>query len=120
MLNMETVKPEGSLDWSEAVKMRLLMFSGVEIMAEMLETGDEYLFRLRAGFPAADVVKSQPEDDKTSVEQQDIEKRAANDVAKKVEDINQKTAGWVYGITKQKYEAMVKKPEDLLKPLESP
>jgi len=119
MLNMETVKPEGGVDWSDAVKMRLLMFSGIEIMADMLEAGDEYLFRLRAGFPAADVLKSQPGDDKTSVEQQDIEKRAANDVAKKVEDINQKAAGWVYGITKQKYEAMVKKPEDLLKPLES-
>lgn len=120
MLNMEKVKPEGGVDWSDAVKMRLLMFSGIEIMADMLEAGDEHLFRLRAGFPAADVVKNQPGDDKTSVEQQDIEKRAANDVAKKVDDINQKAADWVYGITKQKYEAMVKKPEDLLKPLESP
>ena len=120
MLNMETVKPEDSVDWSAAVKMRLLMFSGIEIMADMIEAGDEHLLRLRAGFPAADVVKSQPEGDKISVEQQEIEKQAAIEVAKKVEDINQKAAGWVYGITKQKYDAMVKKPEDLLVPLESP
>ena len=120
MLNMETVRPEGSMDWSDAVKMRLLMFSGVEIMADMLESGDEYLLRLRASFPAAEVVNKQPEDAKTSMEQQEIEKRAAMDVAKKVETINQKSVAWVYGITKQKYDAMVKKPEDLLVPLESP
>lgn len=120
MLNMETVQPDDSVDWSDAVIMRLLMFSGIEILADMLESGDEYLLRLRAGYPAADVVKSQSEYDTISVEQQDIEKQAAIDVAKKVEDINQKTTGWVYGITRQKYDAMVKKPEDLLVPLKSP
>ena len=120
MLNMEAVQPEGSVDWTDAVKMRLLMFSGVEIIADMVEAGDEYLLRLRASYPAADVVHSQPEADKTSIEQQDIEKRAQEDVAKTVESINQKVEGWVYSITKQKYDAMVKKPEDLLKPLESP
>jgi len=41
-------------------------------------------------------------------------------VAKKVKDINQKVSGWAYGISKQKFDAMVKQPEDLLKPLEAP
>ena len=48
-----------------------------------------------------------------------VENQAAIDVARMVEEINQKTAGWIYGIPKNKYDAMVKKPEDLLKPLES-
>lgn len=120
MLNMETVQAEGSVDWSDAVKMRLLMFSGVEIMADIFAAGDKYLLRLHASFPAADVVSNQPEDNKSSAEQQDIEKRAAIDVTETVENINQKVAGWAYGITKQKYDVMVKKPEDMLAPLESP
>ena len=120
MLDMETAQPAGSVDWSAAVKMRLLMFSGVEIMAEMVEAGDEYLLRLNAGHPAAYVVKSPAEENGDSAEQQDIEKRALDDAAKTVENINQRVDGWVYGIAKYKYDALVKKPEDLLKPLESP
>ena len=50
---------------------------------------------------------------------QEIQKQAAADVAKEVEKINQKVKGWAYGISKQKFEAMVKKPEDLLKPVET-
>lgn len=117
MLDLETVKPEGGSDWSDAVRMRVLMFSGVEIMAETLEVGDEYLLRLSASHPAARVTEEQAEG--ISESQQAIRDQAAHDVAEMVEEINEKTAGWVYGISRSKYDAMVKKPEDLLKPLES-
>ena len=50
--------------------------------------------------------------------QQEIEKQAADDVAKTVKDINQRVSGWLYAIQKNKYDTMVSKPEDLLKPLE--
>ena len=101
MLELDTVRAEGSIDWSDVVRMRLLLFSGVEIMAEMLEADGEYLLRMSASHPAANVID-----------------KPMGDVAKMVEDINQKTAGWIYGIPKNKYDAMVKKPEDLLKPPE--
>jgi len=120
MLNMETVRPVGSVDWSDAVKMRLLLFSGVEILAAVVEAGDEYLLRLHASLPVADVLADQAEDKQESIAQQDIEKRASEDVTKTVVGINQKVADWAYGISKHKYNAMVKKPGDLLKPLESP
>ena len=116
LLNMEKVQPEDGVDWTDAVKMRLLMFSGVEILADLVEQGDEYLLRLKASHPGASVVQ---DDNGGSVAQQEIEKQAAEDVAKEVERINQKVSGWAYGISKQKFEAMVKKPEDLLKPLET-
>ena len=116
LLNMETVRPEEDVDWTDAVKMRLLMFSGVEIMADLVEQGDEYLLRLQASHPGASVVQVDSGD---WVAQQEIEKQAAEDVAKAVGKINQKVEGWAYGISKQKFEAMVKKPEDLLKPLET-
>ena len=89
-------------------------------MADMLEAGDEYLLRLSASHPAANVLHSEAEDNTKTDAQKAIEKRAAIDVAKTVEGINQKTDGWAYGISKQKYDAMVKKLEDLLKPQESP
>ncbi len=116
MLELETVQAEVSVDWNDAVRMRLLLFSGVEIMAEMLEAGDEYLLRVSASHPAANVLDKQKNDIEISEAQKNIDNQAAIDVAKVVEDINQKTAGWIYGIPKNKYDAMVKKPEDLLKP----
>jgi hypothetical protein len=117
LLSMEGVRPEDEVDWTEAVKLRLLMFSGVEILADLVVQEDEYLMRLSASHPAASVVA---EDSVESVDQQELEKQAAIDIAKRVDDINLKTGGWAYGISKQKFDAMVKKPEDLLKPLESP
>jgi hypothetical protein len=116
MLNMETVRPASSIDWTNAVKMRVLSFSGMEILADLVTEGDEYLLRLHASHPAASVVEGGNVD---SASQTEIEKQARDEVAGKVDGINQKVDGWAYGISKQKFEAMVKKPEDLLKPLES-
>jgi hypothetical protein len=95
LLNMQSVRPASSVDWTNAVKLRLLTFSGVEILADLVAEGDEYLLRLHASHPAASV---------------------AEDTEKQVEDINRKVEGWAYGIPQQKFENMVKKPEDLLKP----
>lgn len=117
MLDMETVQPEDTVNWDAAVKMRMLLFSGVEILADMVESGDAYMLRLHASHPAAKVVDGE---NTVSIEQQEIEKQAADDVAKTVDAINQKSLGWAYGITQQKFEAMVKKPEELLKPLDAP
>jgi hypothetical protein len=117
MLDFETVRPESGVDWTGAVKMRLLMFSGVEILADLLEKENEYLLRLHASHPAASVVH---DDNGESSAQQEIENQAEDDVAKQIEAFNEKVNGWAYGISKQKFESMVRKPEDLLKPLTSP
>lgn len=116
MLNMETVRPADDVDWSNAVKLRLLMFSGVELLADLVEQEEAYLLRLQASHPAASVVRGESD---ISDEQRAIEEQAASDVANRVEEINLKVSGWVYGISKQKFEAMTRKPEDLLKPLEA-
>ena len=112
LLDLETVHAARDMDWSDAVRMRVLLFSGVEIMADMKEADGEKLFRLQASHPAAKVTTDQ-DDDETAI-------KAAEDVANTVTDINQRVTGWVYGIAGHKYDAMVKKPEDLLKPVESP
>ena len=113
MLNMQSVQPEADVDWGDAVKMRMLTFSGVEIIADLVQHEDTYLLRLHASHPDASVVQDDNDD---SDDARETRKQMADDVAKQVDAINQKAGGWAYGISKQKYEAMIKKPEDLLKP----
>ncbi|NOR19902.1 MAG: DUF4340 domain-containing protein [Xanthomonadales bacterium] len=120
LLEMESVQPEGDFSWDDAVRMRLLMFSGVELIADLVESDDQYLLRLKASHPAAGVVNKQPPESNLSDEQQEIEQRAAADIAARVAAINQKVDGWVYAISKRKYDSMISKPEDLLKPLDTP
>jgi hypothetical protein len=132
LLNMQSVRPATEVDWSNAVKLRMLTFSGLEILAELVENGDAYLVRLHASHPATKVVGNKEtgaggapgaEDQSADSPQQqaaaNVEKQAAEDVSRRVEEINSKVAGWAYGISSSKYEAMVKKQEDLLKPLTS-
>lgn len=114
-LELESVRPEGDVDWDAAVRMRLLMFSGVEIMADMVTEGEIYLVRLRASHPAGDIVTAAPADTTAG----DLEQKAALEVAASVRDINDRLGGWAYGIARYKYEVLVKKPEDLFKSLES-
>lgn len=119
VLDMEAVRPAGELDWTGAARMRLLAFSGVEVMVDLMKYGDEYLLRLEASHPAAAVVVNEPPEVTGDSASDDIEKRAMEDIARLVNDINQKVSAWVYTIAEYKYQAMVKKPEDLLKPLEN-
>ena len=132
LLNMQSVQPATEVDWSNAVKLRMLTFSGVEILADLAQNGDEYLLRLHASHPAAKVLthketetagapgaEDQPADSQQQQAAAEVEKQAAEDVGRQVDEINARVAGWAYGISKSKYEAMVKKQEDLLKPLTS-
>lgn len=116
LLDMEDVRPDDSIDWTNAIKLRLLKFSGVEILADLVQQDDQYFMRLNASHPAAAVVS---EDIDVSTDQQQIDDQAAMDVANEVEEINLKVSGWAYVIPQYKFEAMAKKPEDLLKPLET-
>jgi hypothetical protein len=119
MLDMESVRREVEVDWSTATKIRLLTFSGIEIIADTIEFEGEYLFRLQASQPSmADFRQSSATE--TNTGDSAIEEQAASEIEQKVNDINQKTSGWLYIIPQQKHAAMSKKPEDLLKPVESP
>jgi len=119
LLDLESVRPVDDVDWQAAVKMRLLMFSGLEIMAEMIEQDGTYLVRLNASHPAAKVVKHKSRSDPAADTGEDEARKAAAEVDKMVRDINQRVSGWAYGIAKFKYEAMVKTQEDILKPVKS-
>lgn len=126
MLDMDKVRPAADEDWSGAVKMRVLLFSGVEIIAELIEKNivaddalklanavqeTEYLLRLKASNPKTDFAAL--ENDGAAVA------TAQEAVKKQVSDINQRVNGWVYSIPEQKFDAIIKKPEDLLKPIQT-
>jgi len=119
LLDLESVRPVDSVDWQPAVRLRLLTFSGLEIMADMVEVDGDYLVRLNAGHPAAKVVNYQSNADAAADGNEDIVQAAAARVDQQVRDINQRVKGWAYGIPKYKYEALVKKQEDILKPVET-
>jgi len=130
LLDMESVHPAEDNDWSDSIKMRVLLFSGVEIIADLREQDpteielteieraelglgekdNTYWLRLKASNPKTDF--SALEKDKVAVA------RAEDNVKQRVADINQRANGWVYSISKQKFDAMAKMQEDLLKPLQ--
>jgi len=140
LLNMQSVRPADGVDWSNAVRLRLLTFSGMEIIADLVQVGDEYLMRLHASHPAASVVRKEEgklvaaqeamqEPQSAGAEEAgqavgtaqeesavDAAEQAAEAVANQVDEINGKVDGWAYSVTKAKYDNMVRKPEDLLKP----
>ena len=45
------------------------------------------------------------------------EGEGAAETSERAKAINQRVSGWAYRVPKYKYDAMTKKPEDLLKPL---
>lgn len=112
LLDLKSVMPANGDDWSAAVKMRVLLFSGVEIMADLLNKDDEYLLRLKASKPDTDF------EARVDAQDEDEVKKAETAVKQQVADINQRVNGWVYSIPKAKYETMTRVPEDLLKPVE--
>lgn len=134
LLDLESVRPAADVDWKNAVKLRVLLFSGVEILADVTESDGVYLLRLQATQPQLAVAaKAAGAEKRTGAKQaggnaQDndtapADKKAPDDAAAKaakaaqqrVEEINQRVKGWAYAISKYKYDAMVKKKEDLLK-----
>ena len=113
MLNMESVRADDDIDWGEAIRFRMLTFSGVEIIADVMQSGDVHLLRLTASSPLTEVKGAE------TPEEGSVEARASADVKKIVDDINEKATNWAYLISKSKYDVISKKKEDLLKPVEA-
>jgi hypothetical protein len=115
-LALEDVAADGEIDWSEAVRYSLMTADRLLIDAELVtvdpagddESGQaEYWLRISAGVyttalePGADPAGS------------------AEATVARAEALNRSMNGWAYRIPKYKYDAMVKRLEDLLQPLET-
>ncbi|NIM68884.1 MAG: DUF4340 domain-containing protein [Xanthomonadales bacterium] len=107
-LRLEDVRPEQELDWSEAVKVRVLQFSGVEVIADAITQDEGHWLRLRAALPEA---AAQP----ATGEAVEADATAGGVTPDRAAAINARVAGWAYRIPEYKYTAMTKRLADLLK-----
>jgi hypothetical protein len=115
-LTLEDVRPAAELDWTGAAHYSLVTADRLVIDADLLllpadsedeSAQDAYWIRLQAGvYPTA--LAGQAEQDDVAAA---IGERAAA--------LNRDLDGWAYRIPKYKYDAMVKRLDDLLKPPES-
>jgi hypothetical protein len=118
-LNLDSVATDAGLDWSDAIRFRLLTADGllletdliaVEAAAEAGTTEEaaegEYWIRLRAGLYTTALESVVEAEDDSSV------------TGARAEEINQRVKGWAYRIPKHKFDSMTKRTNDLLQPVE--
>jgi hypothetical protein len=89
-LQMSGVRPAAELDWSSAMQLQALAFSGLTLTAQLLEHEGEWWLQLEAG---------------------------GDEPAGAADGINSRVSGWAYQLPAYKAEAMNKRMSDLLKPL---
>ena len=113
-LSLDSVAPDGDLDWNNAIRFRLLTADGLLLEAELLAinadetTEKEYWIRLQAGLYTTAV--------ESSIEEVD----EAGKTSERAESINQRVAGWAYRIPSYTFDSMTRRSDDLLQPAGSP
>lgn len=146
-LVLDEVTADSNIDWSQAVHLRLLTADGLELNADLTEFDEKSWIRLVAslhtpqtettaagenGQPSeaeeesvtaeAPVTEEGPKgeapEDEVGTEQVTPAEPADKDSAGRVASINRRVQGWAYAIPQYKFQAMNKRLEDLLKPLE--
>ena len=112
-LTLDDVMPDGELDWSDVPRFRLLTVSGLQLTLDLLvlagddadsSADDEHWVRVEAGTYTTGV-------------QSGVD--AHEDPAQLADAINQRVRGWAYRIPKYKFDAMIKRMEDMLQASES-
>lgn len=111
-LKLDSVVPESEIDWSEVTKFSLLTADGLRVSADLAALDEAYWIRIQSEAYTPAVEESGPEDDASSA--------ASAELAGRVNQINDRVNGWAYQIPQNKYDAMSKRMEDLLKPTEGP
>ena len=109
-LEMDAVTAEGDIDWSGAVRFRLVTADGLNVEADMVELAEgedeQHWLRIEAGVYATAVDK-------------DIETEGGEDASGRAQSINERVSGWAYRIPEYKYGAMTKRMDDLLREVEA-
>ena len=108
-LQLDEVKADTAIDWSQAVKLRALTADGVEVNAELASGDGVNWLRLSAAvYPAAG------DEEAVTAPRNDESEPQAPASRKRVEEINHRTGGWAYSIPAYKAQLMNKRLEDLL------
>jgi hypothetical protein len=124
-LHLDEVRPDGEVDWSNAVKVRALTADGLEIKAEFAgaETGGWLRLEASAYAPASGAKEkngSKIQDAGAAVEDSagEIGAAAITELDQRVEAINKRVRGWAYLIADYKADLLTKRKDDLLKAAE--
>ena len=127
-LQLDSVRKADEIDWTDAVVFSLLTADGVRVQAQLTATENESWIGLTASahLSAQSATESSP-DVHTEDGAEDGQEAAPPDMAvadagsasvNRAETINQRVSGWAYQIPSYKYDAMIKRMEDMLKSLE--
>lgn len=112
-LNLEAVAPAAGIDWAGASRFRLLTADGLNTEVQLVEitaveeTDSEYWLRLEGSVYTTALGSGV-----------DLE-ADGNTASDRAEAVNQKVSGWAYRVPKYKFDAMVKRMDDLVQSIES-
>jgi len=110
-LRLDAVVRASDVDWSDAVKISVLTADGLQVSAQLVSIEDQHWISLSASVyrPA----RSQ------ELVEADVETHAPLEPTERVNRITDRVSGWAYAIPQYKAEVLMKRMEDLLKPLDT-
>ena len=108
-LSLDSVRPDSEVDFSGAIRVRVLTFTGMEVMVEAIEDEEDQWIRLNASAPV----------DSPDEQGDEVAEQARADLKAAVEEFNARVAAWAYRIPSYKFDGMIKRLEDLLKPMDT-
>jgi hypothetical protein len=114
-LQLDQVRKEDSMDWSQAVELSFLTADGLVISASQTKVDETTWLRVHA---STHVAKAGLEQQSESEQSSGLSEAAATDeLEKRVTEINARVSGWAYAVPENNSQNMSKRMEDLLKPI---
>lgn len=110
-LRLDAVVPASDIDWSDAVKIGALTADGLQVSAQLAFVEDQYWISL-----SASAYQETGSDEPTDA---GMETDAFLELTERVNRITDRVTGWAYAIPQYKAEALTKRMDDLLKPLDT-
>ena len=111
-LRLDAVVPASNIDWTDAVRYRVLTADGLNVEAELVavpapgDEGDEHWLRVEAGT-------------RTTAVEDGLDEEAAAATNERAAAINERASGWAYRVPLFQYESMTKRMDDLVRETEA-
>jgi hypothetical protein len=110
-LRLDAVVPASDIDWTDAVKIKVLTADGLQVLAQLASGQDQQWISLSAS-------AYQPVGSGGSIAPA-TEPLVSSELADRVKQINERVTGWAYRIPQHNAGLLTKRMDDLLMPLET-
>ncbi|MEE4215981.1 MAG: DUF4340 domain-containing protein [Xanthomonadales bacterium] len=109
-LQLDAVAPAGDIDWTGALRYRLVTADGLDLQAELValvsaDGDDQHWLRLEAGIYTTRLDSGVAGD--------------GSETRERAEEIKRRTGGWAFRIARYKYDSLAKRMEDLVQKAET-